>query len=215
MAVRPATRRAVSRAAFSLVAVGAVVGVALLIGIAEALEGGWRLLALALLTPVLVVSLLALWRAARLVAGATARREGALADLRARGVVGVLALPARPLPPGEWQARVDRLRLAAGPHLLAADATNVATPAGQRALHALYDLLAESRPLGVTLVLPPRATLALLEADGAARMWDLSSLIGRASDGEELATEELLELEALVQERAASAAFARDAGDDA
>jgi hypothetical protein len=187
----------VARAAYALLAVGTVVGVGLIVGIAGALDGGWRIAALALLTPVLVVSLLALWRAARLITHVTARRATALAELRAQRVLGALATPEL----GDWQPRVDRLRLAAGPQLLSVDPATAETPAGQRALHALYDLLGESRPPETVLPLPPRATLAALAPDGEALMWDLSGLFERADAGDDAALDELAELEEYIQQR--------------
>jgi hypothetical protein len=187
----------VTRAAYALLAVGTVVGVGLIVGIAGALHGGWRVAALALLTPVLVVSLLALWRAARLIAHVTARRTAALSELRAQRVLGALATPDL----GDWQARVDRLRLAAGPQLLSVDPATAESAAGQRALHALYDLLGESRPPDTILPLPPRATLAVLAPDGEALMWDLSGLFERADAGDETALDALAELEEHVQQR--------------
>ena len=195
--VQPTAPGRVARVAYALVTVGTVVGVGLIVGIVGALHGAWRIVALALLTPVLVVSLLALWRAARLISGVTARRAAMLTELRAQRVLGALATPEL----GNWQERVDRLRLAAGPQLLTADPATAETPSGQRALHALYDLLGESRPPGTALPLPPRATLAVLEPDGAALMWDLSGLFERADAGDESALDELLELEEHVQTR--------------
>jgi hypothetical protein len=195
--VRPTPPGRVARAAYALLVVGTIVGVGLIVGIAGALHGGWRVAALALLTPVLVVSLLALWRAARLITHVTARRAAALAELRAQRVLGALATPEL----GDWQARVDRLRLAAGPQLLAVDPATAESAAGQRALHALYDLLGESRPPDTVLPLPPRATLAALAPGGEALMWDLSGLFERADAGDEAALDELAELEEYVQQR--------------
>jgi hypothetical protein len=195
--VRATPPARVARAAYALLAIGTVIGVGLIVGIAGALHGGWRIAALALLTPVLVVSLLALWRAARLITHVTARRATALGELRAQCVLGALATPEL----GDWQERVDRLRLAAGPQLLSVEPATAETPQGQRALHALYDLLGESRPADSVLPLPPRATLAALAPDGEALMWDLTGLFERADAGDDSALDELAELEEYVQQR--------------
>jgi hypothetical protein len=202
--VQPRGRSGVAKVAYGLVGCGALLGVALIIGIAGALSGIWRIVALALLAPILVLSLLVLWHGARGVSALTGRRTRTLANLREREVAGILALPEDI--PAHWKERLNRtLLLPAGIHLQPVDATTATSEEGQRRLHALYDLLGEGRPLAMTLALPPRAMLALVEDDDVL-MWDLSGLFERADEGDEEALVEVAEFEAYVVRAALNAA---------
>lgn len=118
-------------------------------------------------------------------------RAAAIADLRARDVVGCLALTGD----GAWDDRLQRtLILPAGRHLLVVDA---AAPAASRETAAL---LLEGTPAP--------GTLALLEKDDSVHVWDLTDLLRRAEQGDERAGANLYELELHVGQRALEAADA-------
>jgi hypothetical protein len=193
--VEPSGRLA--RVAYALALAGALVGATLIFLIAGALSGIWRTLALAVLAPMLVLSILALWRAAHGVSALGKRRVAVLETLQQRGIIGILARPEL----GAWEERLQRtLLLPAGTTLWSVGPENVASPQGQERLHDLYLLLGQVRPRNATLALPARATLVLADAtEPLVRMWDLSAYFERADAGDEAALDALADLEADVQ----------------
>lgn len=193
--VNPGGRLA--RVAFALALAGALVGVTLIYLIAGALSGVWRTVALAILTPILVLSILALWRAAHAVSKIGARRARLVSAYQARGTLGVLARPEL----GEWEGRLQRsMLLPAGATLRAVGPENIESETGQARLHELYLLLGQVRRPDEPLPLPPRATLVLVDAERPlVRLWDLSAFFERADAGDEAALDGLAELEAHVQ----------------
>lgn len=193
--VEPSGRLA--RVAYALALAGALIGATLIFLIAGAFSGLWRTITLAILTPILVLSILALWRAAHTVSVIGARRVRALGGMRARGVIGILARPEI----GAWEERLQRtLLLPAGATLWSVGPEEIATPRGQERMHDLYLLLGQVRPRGATLELPARATLLLIdEEEPVVRMWDLSAFFARADAGDETTLDALAELEGHVQ----------------
>ncbi|RIK45555.1 MAG: hypothetical protein DCC58_06010 [Chloroflexi bacterium] len=192
-----------ARVAYGLALAGALVGATLIYLIAAGLSGLWRTAMLALLTPVLVVSILALWRAAYAVSVLARRRMALLESMQRDGVIGILARPQL----DRWEERLQRtMLLPAGRQLRSIGPGDDATDAGQQRLRDLYLLLGQVRPSGVTLELPKRATLVLLDPDQPlVAMWDLQAYFERAEQGDDMALDALAELEAYVGNAALAA----------
>lgn len=188
-----------ARVAYGMALAGALVGATLIYLTAAALAGIWRTLALAVLTPVLVVSILALWRAAHAVSLLARRRALLHAELVERGVIGFLAWP----DVGRWEERLQRaLLLPAGATLRSIGPGDAETPAGQERMRDLYLLLGQARRQGATIAPPARATLVLLDdREPLVRMWDLSAYFERADAGDDAALVALAELEEEVRGR--------------
>jgi len=178
----------------AIMVVGVILALVLLVAIAASVSGPARIVVLALLAPVLVFTVLLVWRSLSTTAVLDARRQAMVAALQRDGIVGVLAWP--PAPP--WEERIHRtFILPAGRHLLVLDQRTASTPSGGRARAALEALLGPTDG-------PERAVLALVEEDGAVHGWDLSAILRRIDAGEAAADRELSELAALVQRRALS-----------
>ncbi|MCO5178162.1 MAG: hypothetical protein M9890_14500 [Thermomicrobiales bacterium] len=178
----------------AIMVVGVLLALVLLVAIAASVTGPARIILLALLAPVLVFTVLLVWRSLSVTGAQEARRQVMVASLQRDGIVGVLAWPPAP----RWDERIHRtFILPAGRHLLVLDQRTEATPTGGRARAALEALLG---PLDG----PERAVLALVEADGAVHGWDISAILRRVDAGDAAADRELSELAALVQQRALS-----------
>ena len=187
--------------------VGVLCGVLLLVLIAAGVSGVARAASLAVLTPLLVLTTLLLWRSARASVAAAHVRSATLAAMRARGVVGVLAIAPSTTRNAQWQRWLERIALAAAPRLTLAAPGDSDSSRGQQALGLLHDLLGEARPAsGALLPLPHRTTLALLTEADEIHIWDVDTLIEQAQDDPdaELATaaeEGLLDLELHIMEQ--------------
>jgi hypothetical protein len=182
--------------------VGVALAVVLLGAIAFSVGGAERIVVLALLTPILVFTILVVWRSIGAANDLSVRRAATIAELRRQRIIGLLAYP--PLP--AWEDRINRsLILPTGRNLMVINSATIDTAEGQQRMRMLCDLLARPQPPDAILPPPQRATLALLTSDGDVHTWDLSRLFERIDAGDEAAREELLELELHVQEQAMQA----------
>lgn len=192
--------------------VGVLCGALLLVLIAASVTGLARAASLAVLAPLLVLTTLLLWRSARASVAAAHVRSATVAAMRARGVVGVLAVAPSTTRNAEWQGWLERIMLATAPRLASTASGDSDSSRGQQALGLLHDLLGEARPAhGALLPLPQRTTLALLTDADEIHIWDVDALIEQAQDDPDtdLATaaeEGLLDLELHIMHTATAAA---------
>jgi hypothetical protein len=179
--------------------VGVALAVVLLGAITFTVGGAERIIVLALLTPILVFTILVVWRSIGAANQFTARRAAIIAEMRRQDVIGLLAYPSLPA----WEERINRsIILPTGRNLLVVNSQTIDTAEGQQRMRMLGDLLARPQPPDIILPAPRRATLALITDTGDVNTWDLTTLFERIDAGDAAASEDLLELELHVQEQA-------------
>jgi hypothetical protein len=194
---RGATGIAAARLAVMLV--GIALAIVLLGAIAFTVGGAERIIVLALLTPILVFTILVVWRCIGAANEISARRAASSAEMRRQEIFGRLAYPSLPA----WEERINRsLILPTGRNLLVVNSQTIDTAEGQQRMRMLGDLLARPQPPDTILPAPRRATLALITNTGDVHSWDLTALFERIDAGDDAASEELLELELHVQDQA-------------
>lgn len=198
--VRQATGESIARLSLGILIVGLVVSVVLGALLAGILDGWVRLVVLGPMALLVLTGALILWQGIRTFRLLAVRRENALAEMREKRLIGVLAYSSVP----GWDDRVQRdLVLPAVPHLLVANAGTIGTPEGQRAIAVLGDLIGRPPPPSGVYELPGRATLALFDhagGDDDVSIWDLSTFFERIDSGDDEAGEEFHELQLHVQQ---------------